>query len=647
MTMKNKKRFNKALLSIMLCFALMLCFVPLTVTAEQASLSKDIVILYTNDVHTYLDGPLSYDVIAALKTELKKEYEHVILADAGDHIQGTAFGSMDKGETIIKLMNAAGYDVATLGNHEFDYGMACCMNVISKADFKYISCNFYKEASGVRGDNVLDSYMMFDCGDEKIAFVGITTPETFSKSTPAYFQDENGNFIYGIAGGDDGSALKTDVQKAIDEASSAGATHIIALGHLGVDPSSTPWTSEEIIAGVSGLDAFIDGHSHTVMERKEITDKGGNAVILTQTGEYFGRIGMMVIDAETGSITTDFIECAGSEEEGYTLSSELYSKTEIVSDEAVKEIKDSWIAQLDTTLGQTVASTSLTFDNYDSDGNRLVRITETNSGDLTADALYYLFDNMELDVDIAVMNGGGVRNQAITGDITYKTCKDILPFGNVACLLTVSGQQILDMLEWSSRYAGNAENGSFLHVSGITYTIDTTVPNTTKADELDAWVEGPAEYRVRDIKVYNKDTASYEALDLNAEYNLAGYNYILRDLGGGFTMLNGAENVLDYVMEDYLVLANYLSAFENGKIEASNSPLKNKFTGMLLDYSDINGSGRITIIDSANSGENDGFDVPQTSDDSRITLWVFLLLTSCIGLCVTNKTVLKKSKYSN
>lgn len=599
--MKRKTKFTKRLLGILLCITMSAVSLPgftLAVSAEDTALSDDIVILYTNDIHTYINGTLSYDVISAIKDDLQKEYKYVILADAGDHIQGTAYGSMDKGESIIKLMNAADYDVATLGNHEFDYNMQGCINAIDYAEFPYISCNFYHESDGVRGENVLDSYVMFDCGDEKVAFVGITTPETFSKSTPAYFQDENGDFIYGISGGEDGSELQQDVQKAIDEAEDDGATTVIALGHLGVDSSSSPWTSEETIAEVSGLDAFIDGHSHTVMESKEIKDKDGNDVLLTQTGEYFNRIGIMVIDSESGDITTDFIELNGNETDGYTLTSDLYSSTTLVSDTAVKEMKDNWLKEIDQKLGQKIGSTTVTFNNYDSNGNRLVRSQETNSGDLAADSLYYLFDNMDLDVDIAIMNGGGVRNQAITGDITYKTCKDILPFGNVACLQTVTGQQILDMLEWGARNAGTAENGSFLHVSGITYKINTSVADTTKSDDMDIWTGGPDEYRVYDVMVYNKDTNKWDALVLDAEYNLAGYNYILRDLGGGFAMLDGAVNVLDYVMEDYMVLANYIQAFKDGIVEADNSPLLEKYPELLIDYSNVNGSGRITLTTS-------------------------------------------------
>ena len=571
--------------------------------AEENVNVDDIVILYTNDVHTYVDGPISYDVIAAVKKELQKEYGYVYLVDAGDHIQGTAYGSMDNGETIINMMNAAGYDVATLGNHEFDYGMFGCMKAIDMADYPYVSCNFHNEANGTCGENVLNSYELLPAGEETIAIVGITTPETFTKTTPAYFQDEEGNFIYGIAGGDDGSELYSAVQKAVDEAKEAGATKVIALGHLGDDISSTPWTSEETIANVTGLDAFIDGHSHSTVEGMEVTDKDGNSVLLTQTGQYFDRIGMMVIDGENGGITTDFIESkeilADDNEtvEGYELCADLYEGTELVHDTDVQAVKDAWIAEIDTRLGQKVGVAEVVLDNYDPEGNRMVRGQETNTGDFCADALYYLFDGMDMDVDVSIMNGGGIRNKAITGDITYKICKDIHTFGNVACLQTVTGQQLLDALEWGSRQLGSGEeSGGFLQVSGLTYNINTSIPCTVQEDENGIWTGGPTgEYRVHEVKIYNKDTNEWEDLKLDGEYNLAGYNYTLRDLGDGCAMFEGAVNVLDYVMEDYMVLANYVQGFENGTVGADNSPLLKKYSGLVINYSDTPGSGRIEV----------------------------------------------------
>ena len=582
-------------------------------TTEATEPAEDIVILYTNDVHTYIDGALSYDVIAGLKTQLKEVYGNVLLVDAGDAVQGTAFGSMDKGETIVKLMNAAGYDLATLGNHEFDYGMDGAMNVIAWAEYPYVSANFYHEENGVKGEPVLAPYEIFEIGGRKLAFVGATTPETFTKSTPAYFQDEAGNYIYGISGGEDGAALYADIQAAIDAAKAEGATMVIGLGHLGDDPASQPWTSEELLNHVSGLDAFIDGHSHSTVEGKDV-----NGTWLTQTGEYFGSIGMMLMDGETGEITTDLItyeevtepvlDQEGNpvlDEDGEAVTEFLYYQ--FVSDfdlgciwacdGNLEETKNAWIAEIDNQLGQAIGSTALTFDNYDADGNRLVRSQETNTGDFAADALYYLFDNMGLDVDVAIMNGGGVRNKAVTGQLTYKTAKDIHTFGNVACLQTITGQQLLDALEWGARGVGTGEEiGGFLHVSGISYKIDSEWPASVQMDDKGVWTGAPTGgYRVHDVQVYNKETGAYEALDLSASYNLAGYNYTLRDLGDGFNMFSGAVNVLDYVMEDYMVLANYIQGFADGKVEATNSPLAAKFPGMLLDYATVNGSGRILM----------------------------------------------------
>ena len=626
----------RKILAIALTLIMALSLLAPAAFAEEAAKSEDIVIMYTNDVHTYIDSPLSYDVVAGIKNELEKQYANVLLVDAGDHIQGTAYGSMDKGKTIVELMNAAGYDAATLGNHEFDYDMDGTMNVIDWASYDYLSCNFYHEADGVRGENVLDSYKIFDLGGQKVAIVGITTPESFTKSTPAYFQDDAGDYIYGISGGENGAALHADVQKAIDDAKAEGATIVIGLGHLGVDPSSTPWTSQETITAVSGLTAFIDGHSHTTMVSKIVKDKDGKDVVLTQTGEYLGAVGMMVIDSQTGEISTDLIMAQETEEDSgeYTLVSDLYTGAAWPVDEDVKAIKDAWMAQIEEELGAVIGSTTVDLDNYDAEGNRLVRSQETNTGDFAADALYYLFDNMGLDVDVAIMNGGGVRNQKIAaGDLTYQICKNIHTFGNVACLQTITGQQLLDALEWGSRMTGSGEEcGGFLQVSGITYQIDTSIENTTQADGKGVWIGGPTgQYRVHDVMVYNKETDQYEPLDLEAEYNLAGYNYTLRDLGDGFAMFDGAVNVLDYVMEDYMVLANYVQAFENGQVGASNSPLLDKYENMLLDYSTVNGSGRIVMAARTPVEPPVDPDVPDTGDETML-LYVSVLCLSVLGM---------------
>ena len=548
----------------------------------------DVTILYTNDVHTYIDNKSpkpTYAAIAALKKSIEDTGRDVLLVDAGDHIQGTAYGSMDDGATIIELMNEAGYDLATPGNHEFDYGMARAKAVIQEADFSYVSCNWVDLRTGF---NVLPSVKFFFVGGRKIAFVGVTTPETFTKSTPAYFMnDAQTKYIYDILGGEDGQKLYDAVQKAIDKAEFWGADTIIGLGHLGVDPSSSPWTSEEVIANTTGFDAFIDGHSHTVMENKQVYDAAGKAVTLTQTGSYLANVGKMTI-AEDGAITTELVSTAD------------------VSDAAVAATAEAWINDVDAMLGEQIATTDIKFYiNDPATSKRRIRMGETNLGDFVADGIYTYFNEVEqLDCDIAMMNGGGIRTDVDAGKWTFKTCKQVSPFGNVACLMSVTGKQIQDALEFGARFVGpeGKENGGFLHVAGATYEIHTDIPNTVLIDDKNVWMgSATGTPRVQNVRIYNKKTGTYEPLDLNRTYALAGMNYTLRNLGDGFAMFDGATLIKDYVSEDYLVMSSYAAMFggvdANGlpHLASANSPLAD-YPGYLLNYEDPYGAGRIQMI---------------------------------------------------
>ena len=547
----------------------------------------DVTILYTNDVHTYIDNKSpkpTYAAIAALKKSIEDTGRDVLLVDAGDHIQGTAYGSMDDGATIIELMNEAGYDLATPGNHEFDYGMARAKAVLREADFPYVSCNWVDLRTGF---NVLPSVKFFFVGGRKIAFVGVTTPETFTKSTPAYFMnDAQTKYIYDILGGEDGQKLYDAVQKAIDKAEFWGADTIIGLGHLGVDPSSSPWTSEEVIAHTHGFTAFIDGHSHTVMANKQVIDASGKAVTLTQTGSYFKNIGKMTVGAD-GTITTELIDTY----EGL--------------DAAVAATASNWISAVDDMLGEEIAVGDTKFYiNDPATGKRRIRSGETNLGDFVADGIYTYFNEIEeLHCDIAIMNGGGIRTDVEAGPWSFKTCKTVSPFGNVACLMSVTGQQIQDALEFGARFAGaeGKENGGFLQVAGARYTIHPMIPNTVQTNDKNVWTGSATTPRVSNVEIYDKTTGTYKPLDPNATYALAGMNYTLRNLGDGFAMFDGATLIKDYVSEDYLVMSSYAAMFggvdANGlpHLASANSPLAD-YPGYLLNYEDPYGAGRIQMI---------------------------------------------------
>ena len=548
---------------------------------------SDVTILYTNDVHTYIDKQspkLTYAAIADLKQSYQNAGKDVLLVDAGDDVQGTAYGSMDEGASIIKLMNAAGYDVATPGNHEFDYGMDRAKAIMKEADFPYLSCNWVDLRTTLR---VLPSVKVFVRGGRRIAFVGVTTPETFTKSTPAYFMDKaQRKYIYDIQGGEDGKKLYDAVQKAIDKAKLL-ADVVIGLGHLGVDPSSSPWTSEEVIAHTSGFDAFIDGHSHTVMENKQVQDASGKAVTLTQTGSYFANVGEMTIAAD-GTITTKLIP------------------THEGMDAGIAAMQTGWVNTVDDMLGEKIAVGDSDF--YVSDpatGKRRIRSAETNLGDFVADGIYTYFNEVEkLHCDVAIMNGGGIRADVPAGDWTFKTCKQISPFGNVACLMSVTGKQIQDALEFAARFAGEdgKENGGFLQVAGATYEIHTDIPNTVQTDEKNVWIgSATGTPRVQNVKIYDKASGSYLPLDPGATYALAGMNYTLRNLGDGFAMFDGAELIKDYVSEDYLVMSTYAMIFDGADaaglphLSSANSPLA-AYPGYLLNYEQPYGAGRITIL---------------------------------------------------
>ena len=547
----------------------------------------DVTILYTNDVHTYIDNKSpkpTYAAIAALKKSIEDTGRDVLLVDAGDHIQGTAYGSMDDGATIIELMNEAGYDLATPGNHEFDYGMARAKAVLQEADFPYVSCNWVDLRTGF---NVLPSVKFFFVGGRKIAFVGVTTPETFTKSTPAYFMnDAQTKYIYDILGGEDGQKLYDAVQKAIDKAEFWGADTIIGLGHLGVDPSSSPWTSEDVIAHTHGFTAFIDGHSHTVMANKQVTDASGKAVTLTQTGSYFKNIGKMTVGAD-GTITTELIDTY----EGL--------------DAAVAATASNWISAVDDMLGEEIAVGDTKFYiNDPATGKRRIRSGETNLGDFVADGIYTYFNEIEeLHCDVAIMNGGGIRTDVEAGPWSFKTCKTVSPFGNVACLMSVTGQQIQDALEFGARFAGaeGKENGGFLQVAGARYTIHPMIPNTVQTNDKNVWTGSAATPRVSNVEIYDKTTGTYQPLDPNATYALAGMNYTLRNLGDGFAMFDGATLIKDYVSEDYLVMSSYAAMFggvdANGlpHLASANSPLAD-YPGYLLNYEDPYGAGRIQMV---------------------------------------------------
>ncbi len=522
--------------------------------------SGDIVILYTGDIHCGVDNGFGFAGLYQLRESLELNGDRTLLVDNGDAIQGEPIGTVTNGSFIIDLMNDAGYDVAIPGNREFGYGMDRFLELTEMADFPYISCNFNKE-----GELVFDPYTIKEVNGVKIGFVGVTTPHTLTTSTPKYFQDENGEFIYGFMQDETGEQVCAAVQSAVDAARAEGADYVVVLGHMGKDTTDRPYTYKEIIENTEGIDVFLDGHSHDKVQ-VEVKDRAGNTVIRSACGQRLEAVGYVRISAEDGSLSTGLYAWEGETSLTETMRIENPMSIKIAE-------KQSEVADL---LNEVVASSSVDLivndpEAVDANGDpiRIIRLQETNLGDLCADAY-----KEQTGADIAIINGGGIRADIPAGDITYGDIISVHPYGNMICVVDATGQQIIDALEWGVRSLPD-ENGAFLQVSGLTYEIDMSVESscTYDMDGMFTGVEG--DYRVKNVRVGG------EPIDPEKTYMVASHSYLLKDCGDGYTMFKESQMILDEVILDNQVLINYITRAMDGVVDEK--------------YANPYGDGRIVI----------------------------------------------------
>ncbi len=564
----NKKVFACLLALVML---LGLVAVPAAAKAEGEE-AKDIVILYTNDVHCGINDSIGYEGLARVKAAYEAVGKEVILVDCGDSVQGDVIGTLSKGEAIVELMNEVGYDVAVIGNHEFDYGMEQFNKNVSLAKFQYICCNFLND----KGEAVLKPYTIVEAAGKKIGFIGIDTPESFTKSTPVYFQDGEGNYIFSFCEGNNGQDLYDKVQETVDAVRAEGVDYVIAVAHLGIDYQSAPWMSTDVITNTTGIDVVLDGHSHSVIAGDAVKNKDGNDVILTSTGTKLANIGIFTITGE-GKMSTMLLDS-----DAIKFMSAVGALTE---DNGAGEAVAAALAKNEELVNTVVAKTSVTLTTTDpvavdekGKAIRIVRNQETNLGDLCADA-YRAMGN----TDIAFVNGGGIRANIEEGDITYGQIIKVHPFGNALCTVEATGQEILDALEFSVCNLPG-ESGGFLHVSGLKFTVDMNVDSTVVKSEKKEFVEVAGERRVRDVEVLQED-GTYAPIDPNKTYTLASHNYMLRDEGDGYTMFSDNNFLTEDTMLDNQVLITYIKDVLGGTVGS--------------EYVDPYGQGRITIIPKA------------------------------------------------
>ena len=508
---------------------------------------QDILILYTSDVHCGVAQGWGYAGLYAAKENLSRDY-NVLLVDDGDAIQGEAIGTMTTGEVIIDIMNAVGYDVAIPGNHEFDYGVDRFLELAAKANFPYISCNFNKE-----GELIFEPWLIKEIGGIKIGFVGVTTPDTLRSSTPTYFMDDNGSFIYGFLQDKTGEPVYEAVQKSVDAARAKGADYVVVLAHMGNELEVSPWMYSDVISHCSGIDAWLDGHSHDT-EQVVMKDKDGKDVVRSACGTKLANIGALHITRD-GKISSEL----------YAWDSSIAAPKMLGLSNAAGEAVEAATSELNEKLAEVVAATTVDLVIHDpeaktADGKpvRIVRQTETNLGDLCADA--YLNQS---GADIAFVNGGGIRVPINKGDITLNDILKVHPFGNSLTVIEVTGQQVLDALEWSV-HSLPGEFGGFNQVAGLTFELDASIESPCVQDEnvMFDHIDETMERRVRNVVVGG------EPLDPAKTYTLACTDYQLLNNGDGYTMYAGANVLQNAVKLDNQVLIDYITGTLGGSVGA-------------------------------------------------------------------------------
>lgn len=526
------KRFFLLFLVLALAVA---CSPKTTPAGKSGKAASDIVILYDNDVHCSVDG---YAKMAALKAEKKAQTPYVTVVSAGDYVQGGSMGAASKGGYIVTIMNAVGYDLVTLGNHEFDYAIPRLKEISKELKATILCCNLIDLKADAR---MFKPYEIVDYGGTKVAFIGAATPYSFNSSTPAYFQDDKGNYVYSLSA----DTYYDTFQNFIDDARNQGADYVVALTHLGDDVNYDPINSQELARQTEGLDVILDGHSHSLVPQRILTNKAGKSVLYSQTGAHFDNIGVMTI-SPNGEINLSLV------------STKDYTK----EDPRVRSVIDKLKAEYAAQGARKIGYNEVMLPAKNAEGDWLVRAGETSLGDLCADAF-----RVCLGTDIAIVGGGSLRKDLPAGDVRFDDIFNVFPFNNNAAVATLTGQEILDALEFGVA-AYPTDFGGFPHVSGMTFEFDPSVESPVVYDVNKAFVRiNAGERRVRNVKVYNPETQLYERIDPAKEYTVGGSTYMLKDAGDGYELLKGKGR--DTGVVDLDILEKYIVEKLGGRISAA------------------------------------------------------------------------------
>jgi 2',3'-cyclic-nucleotide 2'-phosphodiesterase (5'-nucleotidase family) len=499
--------------SILRILLLVCAFATFAGAKAQTKQNRSIVVLYENDVHCAIDG---YAKLAGLRDAIADTAD-VVLVSNGDYVQGMTVGAISKGQYVVDVMKAVGYDAITMGNHEFDYGMERMFQLLRQVPVPVICCNLYDVKLG---RSVFAPYVMKRLGNKRIAFVGVTTPT--SLDTEAYaFRDDEGNLIYDLQH----ESIAVQLQRAVDEARRAGADYVIVDSHLGEEVTNRQSDSHLTVANTKDIDIVLDGHSHAVIPADTVVNKVGKPIVVTQTGTKFANVGKLLITPD-GKMTTSLIPIESVKEKN------AY----------VAQVVDSIHAMLDAQTSRVICHSEVPLRILDDAGNEAIRMGETNAGDIVTDA-YRLMTG----ADIAVLNSGSVRNEVKkTGDLTYGDLLSLLPYDNYIVVAEVPGSTLLSMLKKLVSFLPTPD-GQFPQVSGMKF--------TTKVSD----------HSVSDVQVLNGATQHYEPIKPERIYKVATTKYCVAD-GGLYNTLQGCKIVLETKKTYSDVFIEYVTDRLNGHI---------------------------------------------------------------------------------
>lgn len=530
---------------------LLSCLLVLSFAGCSSDKKNDIVVLFTNDVNCAIDDNIGYAGLLSYKKTMQSQTPYVTLVDLGNAIQGDYIGTVSKGTYIVDIMNKVKYDFAVLGNHEFDYGMEQLSDLIERSEAQYLAANISYKGENEEGNALAGTkpYEIVKYGGTKVAFIGVTTPKSLTKATPSNFKEED-VYVYDFKSGSSGSKLYTNIQGYVNECRNKGADYVIILSHLGDTEECEPYTSTGLIKATFDVDAVLDAHAGSEISNMVVKNKNGEDVLLSSAGTELSNIGKLVI-SQNGHITTSLVSGYSSKDSGFNTYYE--------------EVK----ATYETEMNQVVAICDTALKLTDDEGVSLVKNRETTIGNFCADAYRTVAE-----ADVAFVNGDAIQSPLPVGDVLYADILNLHPYGNTLCKVKASGQEIIDALEIASmntatEYAvdGRAvgENDCFMQVSGLKYTIDTSVKSTVVFDDLGMFKEITGDRRVKNVQILN-DRGGYTPINPEAEYTVASNNYLIKESGGGINIFADNSLLIDGGMPDYQVLLNYLTEYLGGQL---------------------------------------------------------------------------------